>query len=355
MTATSPPAAGWRRHAEPRDVGEAVRTGSLMLACAAAVIMLKSLSGLLVFGPWSSTGRYQGPLLVVVNIALVPLVLFGTALWGRLHGTRHPLIVGMPVPVAALTLTGVTNTLSHDASAGSQMFLVLPVLYAAYFLRPLAAGIVTAWAGVMAVMTVAVVSPREESGLFYFATALAMTALMVSRAQTAAHDAEAELAHMAGRDALTGLASRWVLDEAAQRMLETSPATHLSLIVLDVDLFKDINDAYGHPGGDAALMGVADHLRAHARDGDMVSRLGGDEFAVLMVGHTWEEALARGNAIVEEAAARDAGPVTRFTLSAGLAHAPGDATDLAQLYVVADRRLYAAKQAGRNRLVGPDT
>ncbi len=333
---------------------DAVRIGTLMLACGAGVIMVKSLATLVLFGPVSAAGRHQGPGLVLVNTVLMPAVLFLTALWGRRKGAGHPFVVGVPVSVAVLTLTAATNVLSHDASAGSQVFLVLPVLYAAYFLRPAAAAVVTGWAVVMAIVTVLTVAPEQDSSLFYFGTALVITAVVLTRAQKAAHDAEDELARMASQDALTGLASRWVLDEAAAAALAEPAGAAMALMVVDVDLFKDINDAFGHPGGDAALVGVADHLREHAHDSDIVSRLGGDEFAVLMMGCSRGEAMARGEAVVRGANERGATHGTRFTLSAGLAHAPDDAVEVTQLYVVADRRLYEAKQRGRNRLVGPE-
>lgn len=350
---TSPSdAAWWRRNAAPRDVGEAVRIGALMLACAGGVILLKSVSSLVIFGPWFASGRHQDLPTLLMNTVVVPAALFGTAAWGRVRGIRHPLIAGLPVPLAALTLTGVTNTLTQDASAGSQMFLVLPVLYAAYFLRPVAAAVVTVWAAAMALMTFGVVDPDGSSSLVYFATALGVTALMIARAQKVAHEAEADLQHMASLDALTGLSTRRVLDEAAARALHGPPREPVSLMVLDVDLFKDINDALGHPGGDAALVAVAEHLRVHAGAGDIVSRLGGDEFAVLMVGCSPLDAAARAEGIVRGARFREPGPGARFTFSAGLAHAPGDAQDVDALYVVADRRMYAAKNAGRDRLVG---
>ena len=71
MTPTPVPSTGWRRHAEPRDVVDAVRIGTLMLACGAGVIMVKSLATLVLFGPVSAAGRHQGAGLVLVNTCLL--------------------------------------------------------------------------------------------------------------------------------------------------------------------------------------------------------------------------------------------------------------------------------------------
>jgi diguanylate cyclase (GGDEF)-like protein len=90
------------------------------------------------------------------------------------------------------------------------------------------------------------------------------------------------LAYQADHDVLTGLANRRAFDD---RLHDQRPEdVELSVIYLDLDRFKPINDTYGHSAGDAVLMAVADRLRRGVRCRDLVARLGGDEFAVLRVG-----------------------------------------------------------------------
>jgi two-component system cell cycle response regulator len=130
----------------------------------------------------------------------------------------------------------------------------------------------------------------------------------------------------------------------------------LSLVMIDVDHFKAVNDNYGHPAGDAALRVVATMLREAVRRTDLAARWGGEEFALALPGMSatvatthLERLLAR---IAAQTIALPRGQVTRLTISAGVACAPEDASDPAALVRVADERLLRAKRGGRNRIVG---
>ncbi|MBI3368776.1 MAG: GGDEF domain-containing protein, partial [Burkholderiales bacterium] len=131
-----------------------------------------------------------------------------------------------------------------------------------------------------------------------------------------------------------------------------------ALLLIDLDHFKRINDRHGHPAGDAVLRAVAALLTARLREVDIVARLGGEEFALLL-----PRTDAAGARTVAEALRRAiaglslpwGGAQLSLTASAGLVlsdEAPGLTADAA--YALADRRLYAAKQAGRNRVVADD-
>ena len=168
---------------------------------------------------------------------------------------------------------------------------------------------------------------------------------------------EAELDLLSRTDALTGLANRRRFEEAfARGGADARPGSGpLSLLVIDVDHFKRINDRHGHGAGDAALKALAGALAASVhRPCDLVARIGGEEFALLLpdtdaagavrIAGTVHAAVAR---LTVEAAAIAAGGLT---VSIGLASARlGDAEALAALYRRADTALYAAKEAGRNR------
>ncbi|WP_202842239.1 sensor domain-containing diguanylate cyclase [Luteimonas saliphila] len=128
------------------------------------------------------------------------------------------------------------------------------------------------------------------------------------------------------------------------------PAT---LLLLDVDNFKTINDRYGHGMGDIVLKRIADLLRVSVREADLPARYGGDEFAVLLVDTDTARALQVAERIRQEAAQQtfDAEPGLRCTLSIGVAQATADDATLDAWVRAADGALYRAKAAGRDRVV----
>ena len=172
-------------------------------------------------------------------------------------------------------------------------------------------------------------------------------------AARAVHDAE----QRAIRDPLTGLCNRRELERAlAQYRGEGSrpaPAPPATLICVDLDHFKRLNDTLGHAAGDAALKHVAYLLEAAVRDGDLVARIGGEEFAVWLP----RTQAAAGLEVAERIRESIAGSTWMWrsspyivTTSCGLASYPEPIGDLANLAAAADAALYRAKQAGRNRV-----
>ena len=281
----------------------------------------------------------------VVVLALVALLL-------RLPAERvSPWLVGFPLLGVAIVV--VLDLGSDDAGVTGQVFLVLPVIWAAAHLR--AAGIVVVTAASAAADAVVVLSvlPREPAlvDLTYMTVLLVSVAAVLGRAVARQEALVERLRHQAERDALTGLATRRVLDAAADRGVGTQGA----LLLVDLDAFKAVNDTHGHLGGDAALAHVAALVRAGCRDGDVAARLGGDELALLLVGCSAEDASRRAQDLV---AAVRATPLvlpdgTRVPLSISAGVAPASAADhaLEDLYARADAALYAAKRAGRGRAV----
>ena len=163
--------------------------------------------------------------------------------------------------------------------------------------------------------------------------------------------------HLSMRDPLTGLYNRRYLEETMNRELPRARrlGESVGLIVLDIDHFKTLNDTYGHDAGDFVLERTGELLRAATRDGDIACRFGGEEFALVLPGATLQVARNRAEAIRASLEAMQldyAGTsIGSFTVSAGVAAMPPHAQDWMQVLHQADRALYIAKQAGRNRVM----
>ena len=161
----------------------------------------------------------------------------------------------------------------------------------------------------------------------------------------------AKLVAEARIDPLTGLLNRRGFDERVEAELARSrrSARPLAIVLFDIDHFKQVNDTAGHAAGDRVLVYLGAMLREHARAGDLVARIGGEEFAVVLPDCGFGDAEGFAERIrVLMNVPRTA--VATATVSAGVtaAHSPAD---LASLLRAADRALYEAKQAGRNRVV----
>lgn len=159
-----------------------------------------------------------------------------------------------------------------------------------------------------------------------------------------------KLEHMAITDSLTGLANRRVFEQTLSHQLAVLERnqTPVSLVLMDVDHFKQVNDTHGHPVGDAVLQAVATTLKDNIREIDVAARIGGEEFVVIMPDTEQEEAVVVGERLRERIAAMTDTP-TPVTVSSGVAEAV-PAEDVSDVFVRADSALYQAKADGRNRL-----
>ena len=130
---------------------------------------------------------------------------------------------------------------------------------------------------------------------------------------------------------------------------------HLSLLMLDIDLFKNFNDTLGHVAGDKLLQEIADILKNSCREVDIVARYGGEEFAIILPETFKEKAYSSAERIRKSTAAhqfhyKEGAPAKRITISIGVASFPQDASTAQDLISYADKALYAAKETGRNRV-----
>jgi two-component system, cell cycle response regulator len=159
----------------------------------------------------------------------------------------------------------------------------------------------------------------------------------------------AEVERLAKFDALTGLANRRVFEAALHREIARAKRTGLplSLVVLDVDHFKRVNDTYGHQSGDEVLRHVGEALGHVGRETDLVARYGGEEFAVILP----DTGLAEATKVAERLRAAVAAfpGLVPVTASAGVAVLPGNANEAAELIQAADEALYESKRTGRDR------
>jgi len=177
---------------------------------------------------------------------------------------------------------------------------------------------------------------------------------------TAIVDRSRQLRHLSALDRLTGLLNRGYFEsryqaEVARARRHGHP---LAVALLDLDRYKNFNDRYGHSSGDVALRVLADTLAKGLRSSDVVARYGGDEFVVLLPETTPQAAFEKLEQLrLSVARAEFSIPrhdlTAQLTVSAGIACLPDDGTDPVELLEVADRRLFEAKDGGRNRVVGP--
>ncbi len=164
--------------------------------------------------------------------------------------------------------------------------------------------------------------------------------------------AETELRAQAQTDPLTGLPNRRAFEDLLEVALVEAGrgGEPVSLISIDIDRFKQVNDTYGHLAGDEVLVAVAKMLRRRTRERDLAVRLGGDEFAVLARTSTPEVLAAQLLAAVRGLDVCVAGRRVRLTASAGVAHVMPALFDRTDLLEAADHALYRAKRRGRDRV-----
>lgn len=327
--------------ADHEDVCRAIRiAGTLALLSSVLGALLA-----LVVSRW--TARETAPLLALLSLVAV---VGGVAV-------RVP----SRLPPAAVVVSLVTGTAFVSAGmvivgspavdgADNEMLFLLPLLYSAYFCRPWVIALVTTTASVgYAVALLAVPSAMPAARWLTTTAALAVVAVLVSVSRARDMRRLATAAEEAGHDPLTGLLNRRGLEaRAAVRLADGEP---FSLLLVDIDHFKLVNDMHGHAAGDDVLVQVADVLRGGSRAGDLVARVGGEEFVVVLPACEAAEALRRARTLchrVEQESPNWAAPVT-LSIGAATELSTSDlASDLTGLLTAADGALYAAKGGGRN-------
>ena len=272
-------------------------------------------------------------------VVVMGLLLTWFSLFEPNYGLRLQLVSGL---LALILAEHAWQIYRHSAGSFAFRFTLVTLLLLASILglRAVSAGSLPADA--------ALLSPEPIQSIYIASYAIAMLALSIGVFLLATERMRDDLEYLATHDLLTGTLNRRAIVETAERELARCRRHGhvMSLLMMDLDHFKQINDTLGHDVGDTVLCRIADRISMLLRKSDTLSRLGGDEFVILP--DTGREAAA----IVAERickAAREA-EAPACTVSIGLATATLIDTDIDSLLARADEALYRAKAGGRNQV-----
>lgn len=191
--------------------------------------------------------------------------------------------------------------------------------------------------------------------LSLFAFIVATSAIAVTYGHTNRKQLE-QIHDLSIRDSLTGLYNRRYMEETFDREIERAirKGRKLAVIMTDVDLFKTINDSYGHVVGDMVLTHVAQLFASNTRSSDIISRYGGDEFILILPECSKQEAILKAESIrmliAQSTLEFDGKCIDNITLSFGISELPENGQNRIDLICTADKALYLSKQLGRNRI-----
>jgi diguanylate cyclase (GGDEF)-like protein len=308
---------------------------------------------------------------VTIGASIVLLALGLLLLTGRLADAPRDILITL-TPIIGVAFVVGLDLVTSDASAGGQVSIFLPALYAASQLKPL--GAVTGAAAAVIGDAIVVAGVRPTSGGLLDLTDVSLVIGLMTGLLVLANRRQdrliARLQAQAAIDPLTGLVTRRILDEAMQKAVsfEGRPMPRQSgdgafqeqgtaLILIDLDHFKKINDGHGHPVGDDALVHVANLLGRNARPDTVIARLGGDEIAVLLPRCGADTAHGRAQEFVDRVREHplplDSGAQLPLSISVGVGHTGRGRIELRDLYAAADASLYEAKEAGRGQAGRP--
>ena len=289
--------------------------------------------------------RHNTQIALLVGVAAVGGGLVMALPWERIVRSRYrELVFGA---WSALDLALIVALAAYDGGGDSVFaaLIVIPIVFAGVsYPRHMVLGVSAA--AVASYIGLALITNTSGGFTLMFAATLACTAVM-SLWQARNHERRREQLALASRtDPLTGSLNRRGFQLAAAAMIASvSRLNHpASLVLIDLDHFKQFNDSHGHAAGDELLCWTVERIRSSLRPTDSVARMGGDEFALLLAGADRPAAQAAVRRIREDLAAR-------VQTSCGLAAAPADGTDIDALYRAADAALYDSK---RQRPAEPD-
>ena len=318
--------------------------GGLLVA---AAVLVSGITGLtdLRHEPYPPTTRLLNYVLSAVAAAA------GLAL----VGLRRPVPMWLIdlLPSVSAVLVCIPATLDRTPSPLGPLLLTWPVTFAA---AVLSARIAWLTLGVTAAaFAVLAAASRGVDGLILWlevTASITVVCWMVVQLQGTSLRLREALVDQARTDPLTGLVNRRGFDEAVERehfrLRRGGPP--LSLLLVDIDHFKAVNDTWGHAAGDEVLRRLGTLLAARFRAMDLVGRIGGEEFAVVLPDCTLDRAYARALDLRDTVRGTSQEWEHPITVSVGVATGSAPQTSIADLFAAADSALYAAKAAGRDRV-----
>lgn len=318
--------------------------GGMLVGAAALSVVVVVVLGI---GSSHNSLAHYTSVLVSAGLAAVGGIAF------LLARTPAPARLLYAVPALGVVLLTTPMVLTHGTTPTGVLLLTWPILFAGYLLPRR-----VAWATLVVVLvafgfvaaTGSVLEPTRA--WLELAASANVTLVVVLRLRRQTERLRSELTRQARTDPLTGLDNRRAFSAAMDREYARHQRSGrpLSLISVDIDHFKRINDSLGHATGDATLRSLGALLASQIRPFDAVGRLGGEEFAVLITDCSPEQAHRRAQALVATVRSASAGWEVPITVSAGTATFPDHATTPETLFAIADEAMYQAKQAGRDRV-----
>jgi diguanylate cyclase (GGDEF)-like protein len=265
--------------------------------------------------------------------------------------SERPELVAAGASLTILVVLAVGTAVTGGENSPGLTWMILPVAISAARFRP---QVVVVAAAVTAAAMAAVCISVDAQGVVDNPTRLiSAVALLIAVTAITSALMEGELEHRdrAVLDPLTGLLNRASLSSRVIEIEEQAQLTGgaVSVVVLDLDGFKRVNDTHGHERGDAVLRDVAYEIRKSLRSFELVYRIGGEEFLVLLPGIDLSEAVQIAERVRSAIAAARPGNLD-LTISAGVAAGSGAGISYDELFRDADRALLEAKRGGRDRV-----
>ena len=330
-------------HAAASNRAELLRAGG-NLSWLAAVIALQR-------GVWLFVARPVG---IVLHSCVVAAALLAS--WVGLSPTGGSIRVGTLSGLQALMVVMIARDLHVQARDALHLrwpwVMSLPALFAsvAFAFRGIRALL---WPGTVATEMTTDSALNVVSAFSYIVIVLSLHAALIAMVLGRLI---ADLRHRSRHDGLTGLLNRRAIEELIEVQIRRSMRNGepFSVLMLDLDHFKSINDRFGHAVGDQAIRHVAAVLLAGVRDVDDIARIGGEEFLAVMPGAALDTVTPVAERLREQLAAQPLhvdGTSVAVTVSIGVAQWSHPTDDVSRLLVRADAALYQAKQRGRNRVV----
>lgn len=322
-----------------------VHRGRIRTTAVGVYLLGAATLGVTLLTPDSDTSDHTG-------IAVIGLLMLAVALALRLWRRPPDPVLLATYPLGVVMISALVAVAKPIALI--PIFYIWPVVLAAYFLQrrevALILALVAAGFGIALVGWVVPIE-RMIQWVSVVLVSAVLAGLIVALKERLAVSMQ-RLQLLASRDPLTSSLNRRAFAEAMDAAVARAHRGEgaCAVAILDIDHFKSINDRFGHAEGDRALCRLTGVLAERARTGDVVGRLGGEEFAVLLHGTDAEGAEAFAHDVRSALAARHEGTSATFTVSIGVASLDDGAGTAEGMLLAADRALYDAKAAGRDRV-----